>query len=418
MSGIPPLVPGLPGPGGSLGQNLVHAVLGGLSSWVAAGAVWLLRRVGALAGSAARVDLGAGWFVLREQAMRAVTAVLLAPLLLVATLGAVLRQDLRRLLRIWGVGLPVGVLGGLAGAALTATASSAVDELCTLIGGPSAGHALDRLAIELDLPGAPSFVQLLVALLVVAGAVLLWLELVLRSTAIYLAVFFFPLGAATMIWPATSALARRFVDLLGALLIAKFVVVATLSLGVAALGAARPSLDSVLIGTGVLLLAAFAPFALLRLLPLLEIGAVGHLEGLARRPAQAALGTARAVGGALGGGAGALGGETVGPLALRELQGDWSPEHGWRGDEPTGGAPPPPASPGIGLFPPEADPAGRAEPPADPPGSLEPPSPGIRRYPPGGGFLDRPTASPEPAGTDSGDRPWWLLDAPSEEEPE
>ena len=57
----------------------------------------------------------------------------------------------------------------------------------------------------------------------------------MRAAAIYVAVFFMPLALACYVWPATTAIAKRTVELLAALILSKFVIVATLTLGVAAL---------------------------------------------------------------------------------------------------------------------------------------------------------------------------------------
>ena len=83
-------------------------------------------------------------------------------------------------------------------------------------------------------------------------------------------------------------------DTLAALVLSKLVIVAVLSLAAGALaggtgsapsGAPAPGggFASVLGGAALLLLAAFAPWSLFRLLPFLEAGAVGHLEGLSQR---------------------------------------------------------------------------------------------------------------------------------------
>jgi hypothetical protein len=42
------------------------------------------------------------------------------------------------------------------------------------------------------------------------------------------------------------------------------------------------------VGAAILLIAGFAPFTLLRLTPVIEAGAIAHLEGLSRRPWRAA----------------------------------------------------------------------------------------------------------------------------------
>jgi hypothetical protein len=101
---------------------------------------------------------------------------------------------------------------------------------------------------------------------------------------------------ASLAWPAIAHWCRRLVDTLVALVLGKFVIVSVLSLAAGALAGGAGSTPSgagggspgggfaaVLGGAALLLLAAFAPWALFRLLPFLEAGAVGHLEGLSHR---------------------------------------------------------------------------------------------------------------------------------------
>ena len=64
---------------------------------------------------------------------------------------------------------------------------------------------------------------------------MLWLELLIRSAAVYVAVLFLPLAIATLVWPAVSHWCRRLVETLAALILSKFVIVAVLSLAAGAL---------------------------------------------------------------------------------------------------------------------------------------------------------------------------------------
>ena len=137
-------------------------------------------------------------------------------------------------------------------------------------------------------PGVPTFVLLIGALLVAFGAFLLWMELLVRAAAVYVAVLFLPLALASLVWPAISHWCRRLVDTVVALVLAKFVIVAVLSLAVAALASGtQTGFASVLGGGALLLLAAFSPFTLLRLVPAVEAGAVHQLEGARHRVQQA-----------------------------------------------------------------------------------------------------------------------------------
>jgi hypothetical protein len=94
-----------------------------------------------------------------------------------------------------------------------------------------------------------------------------------------------------MVWPARRIWAARAIELLVALILAKFAIVAVLGLGGAALGHALiPGVGAFLAGTTLVLLAAFSPWAMLRLLPLHELAgaAAGGLRPHAGMPLQAA----------------------------------------------------------------------------------------------------------------------------------
>ena len=210
-----------------------------------------------------QVDLTEPWFVARSEVMVQLLEFVVVPLLLVATIGPVLRQDLRRLARVWGVGLPVAVLVG----AVRRPVHPAGDRRHgrTVPGhrrqpqshpGREPSGAVHRHG-HARCPAAGGGRDQPVLLIV--GSVLLWLELVVRAAAIYVAVFFMPLALACYVWPATTAVAKRTVELLAALILSKFVIVATLTLGVAALHGG-PSADNAVIGSAILLIAGFAPF--------------------------------------------------------------------------------------------------------------------------------------------------------------
>ena len=273
-----------------LTSSLAHAAAGAVIDTITAAltsaAAWLVGHVIALVTGAGQVNLATPWFVARSAVMVQLLELVVVPLLLVATIGPVLRQDLRRLARVWGVGLPFAVLVGVSGAQFTQLAIGATDALCQAIlggSGAAAAASLRGLSTAMVVPGAPQLVAAVISLLLIFGSVLLWLELVVRAAAIYVAVFFMPLALACYVWPATVSIARRTTELLAALILAKFVIVATLTLGVAAIQNA-PSADNAVIGSAILLIAGFAPFCLLRLAPIVEAGAIAHLEGLSRRP--------------------------------------------------------------------------------------------------------------------------------------
>jgi hypothetical protein len=217
------------------------------------------------------------------------------PVLMIATIGCVLRQDARRLFRVWAVGVPVGLFAGLAGSQLAGWGVAATDALCGIVTGnhsQTLGRQFAQAVTSRPVAGAPLFVQIILAVLTLCGAVLVWLELTVRSAGVYIATFFMPLALIAYIWPATVGVARRAVEILASLILSKFVIVASISLGLAALTGG--GVDAPLSGEAILLIAAFAPFSLFRLAPVVEASVIGHLEGMARRPGRAAMRTTTA----------------------------------------------------------------------------------------------------------------------------
>jgi hypothetical protein len=210
-----------------------------------------------------------------------------------AAIQAMLRSDLSLLLRAAFGYLPLGMLAvGIAGP-VVALLLAGSDEMSTIVSSAS-GHAgasfLGRVSGLGGLIAAGSgslFVSFFIALFTTAAAIALWLELLIRQAAVYVIVLMLPLFFAAMVWPARRIWAARAVELLIALILSKFAVVAVLGLGGAALGHALiPGIGSFLAGTTLVLLAAFSPWAMLRLLPLHELAgaALGGLRSQAGIP--------------------------------------------------------------------------------------------------------------------------------------
>jgi hypothetical protein len=89
---------------------------------------------------------------------------------------------------------------------------------------------------------------------------------------VYIVVLLLPLVFAGLVWPARRVWAVRAVEVLAALILSKFAIVAVLGLGGAALDhATEHGFDAVLAGMVLVLLAALAPWAVLRLVPLTEL---------------------------------------------------------------------------------------------------------------------------------------------------
>ena len=287
---------------GKAGQIItapVRAATGGavdmLTSWVADGAQWLLGKAVGFIDHSTSPDLGADWFSERYQFMIGLAALVLLPMLLIAAIRAVMNQDVSQLLRSFFVYLPVAILGTFVAVFLTQTLLAVTDAMSAAVAKGVAGDVsqiFDSVGRGLGTtgavaPAAPSFAIFFGALFLILGSFFVWLELLVRSAAVTVSAFFLPLILASLVWPATSRWTRRLVETLVALILSKFVIVAVISLATAAL--ADPGgggFGSVMGASALMLMAAFSPMALLKLMPIAEGAAMSHLEGVGRKPIQ------------------------------------------------------------------------------------------------------------------------------------
>jgi len=290
----------LEGSGGFIG-NPVGAVAGAvgnsamdaLTGFVVDGAVWFLTAITEAVTSSTNVTVTSTWFSQHYAAMTGVAAVFALLFLLLSAAGSAFHQDPARIGR--GV-VAVGVAGLGTAAATTVTQLLLVvsDELSSLIAGTLTGDlkqamtgatkGLSGLTVVPGAVGVPAFAALIAGLVAAVAAVLIWVELLLRGVAIYATLLFFPIGLAGLAWEPSRRWARRLAELLIALIFAKFVIVAILSLAAGALAAGGEGYPGVLSGAALLLVAAFAPFLLLRVIGVFEVAvAAGALEGARQR---------------------------------------------------------------------------------------------------------------------------------------
>lgn len=256
--------------------------LAAMLTWVLGGAKFALHETGLLLGATTSPQLDSTWFSSTYWRVAGISVLLTLPFLFAAAIQALLRSDLALLVRAAFGYLPLAMLAVSIVAPVTMLLLAASDQLSAIVSSAT-GNASNRFISlstgvlgELTVATGP-FVAFLVGLFIVAGAFVLWIELLMREAAVYVIVLMLPLAFAAMVWPARRIWAIRAVELLAALVMSKFAIVAVLSLGGAALSSgasvAGHSLTAALAGVVLLIMGAFAPWALLRLLPLAEVAA-------------------------------------------------------------------------------------------------------------------------------------------------
>ncbi len=323
------------------------AVLAGVVGFVVEGAGWLLNEVASVVDASTRPQLTSDWFQAAYRDMSVVAVMGLLPFLLLALIQGIVRQDAGLLLRATFAYVPLAAIGTAAAVVVVDLVVELTDQLSAWVGGSmgsdlsafATGMGTALAAVSLGSGGVAGLAALLGAGVVAFAAFVIWLELLLRQAAIYVAVLFVPLGFMAMVWPATAHWLRRLAQGLVAIVLSKLVIVAVMALAAGALGAdvADEGFSVVVSGAALLALAALAPYVLLRLIPVFEAGLTAQLEGTLRRPTAA---VAPPV----------TGTQMVGLLRQRVASGSGHQAGGWSDSKagvPTGGPPegPPPSRP-------------------------------------------------------------------------
>jgi hypothetical protein len=274
-----------------------NSVMSGVVSWAADGAAWIVSAIGTRIDRSTRPALDSPWYARRYATMVQLAVALSAVFLLLAAGQAITRQDIRLLGRAAFVSLPLAMVLTFAGIALVETGLSVTDWMTSAVlrgFGSDARHAFSDLAQLLGpaaVTGSPlaPFVLFLVSVATALLGLVVWLELVMREAAIYVAVAFLPLTLAAMIWDRSALWARRLAELLAAIILSKFTIAVAFAVAASAIRGSRGEaggLTGVLAGCGVLLVAALTPWALLKLIPFMDAAGGrsftrGHVSGAA-----------------------------------------------------------------------------------------------------------------------------------------
>lgn len=287
------------GGGSSVASDAVG--LAALAAGALGGAKFALHETAKILSRTTSPQLRSSWFSSTYWRVAGIAAVLTLPFLFAAAVQALVRSDLALLIRAVLGYLPLAMLLVAIAAPLTSLLLTASDEMSSVVAsaaGNGSGHFLDRASSTLGVltvvSGSP-FLAFFVAVLTIAGALLLWAELLAREAAVYVVVLMLPLAFAALVWPARRVWAVRTVEALAALILSKFAIVAVLSLGAAALTSSLGTgISGALAGFVLLVLGALAPWALVRLLPMAELAS--ETAGTLRGELQTAHSRYRAVG--------------------------------------------------------------------------------------------------------------------------
>lgn len=277
----------------------------GIARWVLEAVGFFVEGAMDLLRSSARPDVEAAWFAGAGSpfaTVRNLAAVLLVGFVFLGLLQGLLRGDPGGMAARMAVGLPLAVAGMVVTTSVAARLLELTDALSNAVLDATDEQALAFLSdvVETSTQLGSSFGVVVIGLFAVLAGLILWIELIVRSALIYLLVAISPIGFAATLWPAARGFLRKTVEILLAVIASKFVIALALSIGAAALhgaGREQPSGDGLVAATGgglgvllsgavVLAMAAFAPFLVLKLVPVAE-GAM-LAQGISHTPARAA----------------------------------------------------------------------------------------------------------------------------------
>jgi hypothetical protein len=222
-----------------------------------------------------------------------IAGALMALTFLLSIVTALLAGDPKVLMKAV-LNLPLAVIQMGLLVTVTAALISATDEASAAIAsGASHGFASFVTAGMIAAITDSSVVGLVIGALIILAAISVWLQLIVRTALLYVAVLGAPLVFAAAVHPSVRGIQKRYIEFGIGLICSKVVVALAFATGAAALGSlgSSPSFSAevgaLLEALAILLIACFAPYLFVRLL----IGAEALIvtEGLERQPLRAAM---------------------------------------------------------------------------------------------------------------------------------
>src|SRR3954464_5444505 len=296
---------------GKIAEGAATGALNQLTEWMTDAATWTTKQIATGIQKTSTPELKASWYEERFGSMVALGLGLAALVTMMALASAAIRRDPDALgATVYGM-LRAGLGTGLV-ITLTVLALGVADQIANTMAGDVMGKNAGQFWNDVgDAWGKDNFagfgssaIAFLFALFQVIAGLLVWIEMLLRSAAIYIAVLFLPAALAASIWPPLREWESRLVKVLFFLIAMKRVIITVLSLAghaaaAAITGEARGDIGVLLAAIVIFALAACAPWALMTLVSMSAEGAWsaraahhGAREGMSA--------TASKVGGSLG----------------------------------------------------------------------------------------------------------------------
>lgn len=281
-------------------QGVGKSVFAQITEWVSEGSAWLIGEVAKGIDETTTPKLTGSGFLASYRRMAEIAALMGMAMLLVAIIEGAAQGNVGALVRVALVNLPLALVASSVAYVVVQLLLVATDGLCHAVSG--SGHKGSQEFFKAAISGlgevggtagrslgapspdpvggsvgevggalsAPLFVGFLLAIVGAFAAFLVWLELLMRDAAVYVTVLFTPFALAAAIRPRWSGALRRTCELLAAVIGSKFVIVSIFVLAAGMIAHPEGRVEAIIAASALMVLAAFAPFVLLKLVPFAE----------------------------------------------------------------------------------------------------------------------------------------------------
>jgi uncharacterized membrane protein len=286
-------------------EGVSNGIFEQITTWVSGGASWLIGKVVAGINESTTPRLTTKGFLTQYKQMAQIAALMGLAMLLLAVLEGLAQGNAGLLARVVLINLPLAFIATSVAYAVVQMLLVVTDGLCQAVasasqenseqffkgaiaglsqvggdagrevGGAGGGNVPGAIAGQaagqaMGSTSVPLFVTFLAAIIGAFAAFMVWIELLMRDAAVYVVALFTPLALAASIWPRWMGALRRTGELLVVVIGSKFVIVSIISLAAGLFAETEGRVEPILAAAALMLLACFAPFVLLKLVPFAE----------------------------------------------------------------------------------------------------------------------------------------------------
>lgn len=249
----------------------------------------VLQAVNSVIDATTAIDLDAPWFRSNVGLVTAIVLPIIAGLFVLQVIGGVIRKEPGALGRaLWG--LVKSLVFSAAAITIAQSLIVATDQMSAGVAdaaGTSIKDAFSRFLLGSVLSGLGAALEIVMAILLIIGALVVWGTLLLRKAAVLVVGVFAPVAFAGSAHERTSVWTRRWIETMVALIVTKLVMVIVFVLGASAFGQAGgggedtgATLSDLLTGVLLIFMTALTPVASYKFLHWAEMQVASHMHGV------------------------------------------------------------------------------------------------------------------------------------------